>query len=73
MISVRKVTQENIPTPAAGGGVMVAGGWAWQLFDWGLEVWGRRTKGRRGSFGMLGSGYGGGGSGYGGNEKMAYD
>ncbi|ORY14423.1 endoplasmic reticulum vesicle transporter-domain-containing protein [Clohesyomyces aquaticus] len=48
-------------------GVMVAGGWAWQLFDWGLEVWGRRGSRRRGeSLGMLGGGFKGG-------EKMSFD
>ncbi|KAH6625488.1 endoplasmic reticulum vesicle transporter-domain-containing protein [Boeremia exigua] len=31
-------------------GVMVAGGWAWQMYDLGLEVWGKR--GRRGGDGM---------------------
>ncbi|KAF2654589.1 DUF1692-domain-containing protein [Lophiostoma macrostomum CBS 122681] len=47
-------------------GVMVAGSWAWQMFDWGLEVWGRRGRSRGGSMGVLGGG------GYG-KEKMSYD
>lgn len=35
-------------------GVMVAGGWAWQMYDLALEFWGRR--GRRGDgMGMLGT------------------
>ena len=35
-------------------GVMVAGGWAWQMYDLGLEFWGKR--GRRGDgMGMLGT------------------
>lgn len=46
-------------------GVMVAGGWAWQMYDWGLEVYGRRGRGRGGSLGVLGGGYG--------KEKMGYD
>jgi hypothetical protein len=47
-------------------GVMVAGSWAWQMFDWVLEIWGRRGRSRGGSMGMLGGG------GYG-KEKMSYD
>ncbi|KAF2203214.1 putative COPII-coated vesicle protein [Delitschia confertaspora ATCC 74209] len=36
-------------------GVLVAGGWCWQLYEWTLEVWGRRSgRGRGGSMGMLG-------------------
>lgn len=47
-------------------GVMVAGGWAWQMYDWGLEVYGKRSgRGRGQSMGMLGS--------FGGKEKMSYD
>ncbi|KAF2185731.1 DUF1692-domain-containing protein [Zopfia rhizophila CBS 207.26] len=48
-------------------GVMVAGGWCWQMFDWGMEVWGRRSgRGRGSSMGFLGNGYGA-------SEKMSYD
>lgn len=36
-------------------GVMVAGGWAWQMYDWGLEIWGRRQRSRGGDMGMLGT------------------
>ncbi|KAL6708612.1 hypothetical protein ACN47E_002593 [Coniothyrium glycines] len=36
-------------------GVMVAGGWAWQMFDWFLEVYGRRQKRRGEDMGMLGT------------------
>jgi len=46
-------------------GVMVAGGWCWQMFDWGLEVWGRKGRSRGGSMGVLGS--------FGGKEKMSFD
>jgi endoplasmic reticulum-Golgi intermediate compartment protein 2 len=35
-------------------GVMVAGGWAWTLYDWGLEVWGRRGRGKNAGLGVLG-------------------
>lgn len=34
-------------------GVLVAGGWCYQLSDWATEVWGRRGKGKRASMGML--------------------
>ncbi|KAF2798190.1 DUF1692-domain-containing protein [Melanomma pulvis-pyrius CBS 109.77] len=48
-------------------GVMVAGGWAWQMFDWGLEVWGRRSgRGRGQSLGVLGGGFAA-------KEKLSYD
>ena len=48
-------------------GVMVAGGWAWQLFDWGLEVWGRKGGRSRGqSLGVLGSGFAT-------KEKLSFD
>ncbi|KAF2262858.1 DUF1692-domain-containing protein [Lojkania enalia] len=48
-------------------GVMVAGGWVWQMYDWGMEVYGRKSgRGRGGSLGVLGTG------GYG-AEKMSYD
>jgi hypothetical protein len=48
-------------------GVMVAGGWAWQMFDWGLEVWGRKGgRGRGQSLGMLGAKFAK-------QEKMSYD
>lgn len=46
-------------------GVMVAGGWLWQMFDWALEVWGRKQRSRGGGLGVLGS--------FGGKEKMAFD
>ncbi|CAI6332738.1 unnamed protein product [Periconia digitata] len=46
-------------------GVMVAGGWCWQIFDWGLEVWGRKQRNRGSNMGVLGS--------FGGKEKMAFD
>lgn len=47
-------------------GVMVAGGWAWQMFDWGMEVWGKkRSGGRSGGMGMLGA--------FRGKEKHAFD
>lgn len=48
-------------------GVMVAGGWAWQLYEWGMEVYGRRSGRRRSGsgMGMLGS--------FGNKEKMSYD
>ncbi|OAL44583.1 DUF1692-domain-containing protein, partial [Pyrenochaeta sp. DS3sAY3a] len=36
-------------------GVMVAGGWAWQLYDFGLEIWGRRQRSRGADMGMLGT------------------
>lgn len=36
-------------------GVLVAGGWAWQLYDWGMEIWGRKRRGGRGEMGMLGT------------------
>ncbi|KAH7385932.1 endoplasmic reticulum vesicle transporter-domain-containing protein [Pyrenochaeta sp. MPI-SDFR-AT-0127] len=36
-------------------GVMVAGGWAWQMYDWSLETWGRRQKNRGHDMGMLGT------------------
>lgn len=45
-------------------GVMVAGGWVWQMYDWGLEVWGRRQKNRGHDMGMLGSMH---------KEKQAWD
>ncbi|KAF9692824.1 hypothetical protein EKO04_009218 [Ascochyta lentis] len=35
-------------------GVMVAGGWAWQMYDLGLEFWGRRAR-RGDGMGMLGT------------------
>ncbi|KAJ4364897.1 hypothetical protein N0V95_000543 [Ascochyta clinopodiicola] len=35
-------------------GVMVAGGWAWQMYDLGLEFWGKRGK-RSDGMGMLGT------------------
>jgi hypothetical protein len=34
-------------------GVMVAGGWAWQMYDMGLEIWGRKRRGD--GMGMLGT------------------
>lgn len=46
-------------------GVMVAGGWIWQMFDWGMEVYGRKGRNRGGSMGMLGQ--------FGTKEKMSYD
>jgi hypothetical protein len=47
-------------------GVMVAGGWIWQMYDWGMEVYGRRSGRSRGSsMGMLGQ--------FGSKEKMSYD
>jgi endoplasmic reticulum-Golgi intermediate compartment protein 2 len=52
-------------------GVMVAGGWIWQMYEWGMEVYGRRTRARGGSLGVLHGGFSS--PGYGGNEKMAYD
>ncbi|KAH7068115.1 endoplasmic reticulum vesicle transporter-domain-containing protein [Paraphoma chrysanthemicola] len=36
-------------------GVMVAGGWAWQMYDWGLEVWGKKGRRRADELGMLGT------------------
>jgi hypothetical protein len=36
-------------------GVMVAGGWAWQMYDFALEVWGRKQRGRGADMGMLGT------------------
>jgi hypothetical protein len=37
-------------------GVMVAGSWAWQLTDWGIEIVGRKRKRRRGDeVGVLGT------------------
>jgi hypothetical protein len=36
-------------------GVMVAGGWAWQMYDWGLEVWGKKGRRKGGEMGMLGT------------------
>jgi hypothetical protein len=48
-------------------GVMVAGGWLWQIYDWALEVWGRRGgRGRSRSLGMLTGKFGGG-------EKVGYE
>ncbi|KAF2643873.1 DUF1692-domain-containing protein [Massarina eburnea CBS 473.64] len=46
-------------------GVMVAGGWLWQMFDWGMEVWGRKQRNRGTSGGVIGS--------FGGKDKYAYD
>lgn len=45
-------------------GVLVAGGWAWQLYDWGMEVWGKKRGSRGGDMGMLGTP---------GKEKEAWD
>jgi hypothetical protein len=36
-------------------GVMVAGSWAWQMYDWGLEVWGKKGRRKGGEMGMLGT------------------
>jgi hypothetical protein len=47
-------------------GVMVAGGWCWQMFDWGMEVWGRKKRSRGESMGMLRTFSSG-------KEKMAFD
>lgn len=38
-------------------GVLVAGGWCFQLWEWAGEVWGRRRR-RAGSVGVLGAGMG---------------
>lgn len=46
-------------------GVMVAGGWMWQMYDWGMETWGRRQRNRGGSMGVLGA--------FGGKEKHSFD
>lgn len=34
-------------------GVMVAGGWIWQMFDWGMEIYGRKQRSRGENMGML--------------------
>lgn len=47
-------------------GVMVAGGWCWQMFDWGLEIWGRKKRSRGESMGMLRTFSSG-------KEKMAFE
>jgi hypothetical protein len=59
-------------------GVMVAGSWAWQMYDWGLEVWGKKGRRRTGGDGMLGTpqatpGLDRSGSFYGGGEKKSWD
>lgn len=36
-------------------GVMVAGGWAWQMFEIALEIWGRKQRDRGHGLGMLGT------------------
>ncbi|KAF1836306.1 DUF1692-domain-containing protein [Decorospora gaudefroyi] len=36
-------------------GVMVAGSWAWQLADWGIEIVGRRRRRTGGGVGVLGT------------------
>lgn len=34
-------------------GVIVAGGWCYQLYDWGLETWGKRTRRRESNMGVI--------------------
>lgn len=46
-------------------GVLVAGSWTWQLFDWGMEVYGKKTGSRNGGMGVLGA--------FGGKSKASFD
>lgn len=34
-------------------GVLVAGGWCYQISEWAVEVWGRRRRNRGESFGVI--------------------
>lgn len=46
-------------------GVMVAGGWCWQMFDWGMEIYGRKQRGRGEGMGMLRT--------FSSDQKMSFD
>ncbi|KAL5119666.1 hypothetical protein ACEQ8H_002512 [Pleosporales sp. CAS-2024a] len=55
-------------------GVLVAGSWAWQMYEWGLDVWGKKGGRRRtAEMGMLGTPNLERSPSYFGNEKKSWD